>query len=278
MIERIPYICCPICNHTSEDSDVIGKYSVVEHPLWTPDFETSIEWRVCRNCGHVHASGYFSNDDLLKLAQNTPAEQQPGVAAEANRLNASSTVAWVDQRSLERGPSSFVTAPFSKFGHCRWLDVGIGSGALLAASNELGYDTTGLDIRPDTVKEFREYGALEGNFETIDPAKLESPFDVISMADVLEHMAFPVSALQKAQALLRPGGLLYLSTPNGSSYAFKELDLAGTNPYWHELEHYHIFELEQLVKLLAEQGLLVQSARASLSYRLGIELIAAKRM
>src|SRR5207249_2223304 len=43
------------------------------------------------------------------------------------------------------------------------------------------------------------------------------PFDAVVMADVIEHLADPVAALRHCSALLRPGGVLCVITPDPSS-------------------------------------------------------------
>ncbi len=49
--------------------------------------------------------------------------------------------------------------------------------------------------------------------------------DVISMADVLEHMPYPKTSLQHAAGLLRPGGLIFVSMPNSDSLSWRYLFL-----------------------------------------------------
>ena len=48
-------------------------------------------------------------------------------------------------------------------------------------------------------------------------APVDGPFDVITMWHVLEHLAEPVAALERAAELLAPGGMLIVSVPNNSS-------------------------------------------------------------
>ena len=277
MFERILYTQCPVCGSYSAAEPIVAT-SVIEHPLWTPKFPRTIRWLSCTTCEHWFTNGYFSTEALSELARLTPPGQAPGHNPEEGRLAASRIVQWVDDAE-KRWPSMLRT----------WLDVGIGSGALLATANEFGYDTTGLDIRAETCEEFAEYGAIYSSFEDF-PSKgvatngsvgakplLFAPcegFDVISMGDVLEHLPFPKAALEKAHALLSKDGLLYLATPNADSYAWAKLDMNGENPYWKELEHFHIFTLARLVELLKDVGFQSVTARASVQYRLGVEVLA----
>jgi SAM-dependent methyltransferase len=99
--------------------------------------------------------------------------------------------------------------------------------------------------------------------------------DVVSMADVLEHMPFPRRALRRAAELLAPGGLLFLSMPNADSFVWQASTRAGANPYWGEIEHYHNFGRKRLTELLGECGFEVRRYGISLRYRMCMELVAA---
>jgi 2-polyprenyl-3-methyl-5-hydroxy-6-metoxy-1,4-benzoquinol methylase len=104
----------------------------------------------------------------------------------------------------------------------------------------------------------------------------KQPFRVISLADVLEHMPFPRAALDRVHHMLQPDGLVFISMPNMDSLVWKELDRQGKNPYWHELEHYHIFTRERLYQLLNETRFRPVDFAVSQRYISGMEVIAAK--
>jgi len=135
----------------------------------------------------------------------------------------------------------------------RWLEIGFGNGALLTTAAEFGYEAVGFDLREESVRRMRELGyeAHCADFMTYDAPR---SFDVVSMADVLEHMPFPRPALRHARKLLKPGGLLFVSMPNMDSFAWKELEREKRNPYWGELEHFHNFGRARLHALLEETG------------------------
>src|SRR5262249_55429731 len=99
----------------------------------------------------------------------------------------------------------------------RWLDIGYGEGGLLRIAQRRGWTCFGTEISPVAL----EFGALQGWVVAADPiADPRFPvqgFDVISMIELLEHVPDPDQVLKTAACLLRPGGVLYLTTPNADS-------------------------------------------------------------
>jgi 2-polyprenyl-3-methyl-5-hydroxy-6-metoxy-1,4-benzoquinol methylase len=86
------------------------------------------------------------------------------------------------------------------------------------------------------------------------PLRFELMPDVLSMNDVLAQVPQPREALRKAAQVLAPGGVLIVSTPDIASSGWKLLESAKANPYWTDLERYHVFSREQLMALIAEAG------------------------
>lgn len=80
----------------------------------------------------------------------------------------------------------------------------------------------------------------------------ENNFDVITMFDVVEHLYNPVDALKKICRLLKPGGVVYLLTPDCESVFAK---LMGK--YWFEIkpkEHIYYFSKSTLRLLFEKSG------------------------
>lgn len=106
-----------------------------------------------------------------------------------------------------------------------WLDVGFGNGALLGTAAEFGFEVVGLDLREEAVRRMKVFG-FEAHCVPLERFSPRGPIDVLSFADVLEHMPFPRVALAKAHALLRPGGLVFASMPNMDCFQWRALDAA----------------------------------------------------
>jgi len=74
------------------------------------------------------------------------------------------------------------------------------------------------------------------------------------MIDCLDRTPFPGRTLAALNKIMRPGGVLFLSTLNMDSIVWRALDATGTNPYWAELEHCHNFTRARVVSLLQSYG------------------------
>ena len=76
-----------------------------------------------------------------------------------------------------------------------------------------------------------DFNELPTDTQSIKHTKLHIPLhcrvDVLSMADVLEHMPWPRAALGRAAQMLRPGGILFLSMPNSDSVSWRYVVWCG---------------------------------------------------
>jgi 2-polyprenyl-3-methyl-5-hydroxy-6-metoxy-1,4-benzoquinol methylase len=116
----------------------------------------------------------------------------------------------------------------------RALDVGCAAGFCLQALRERGFEPYGVEVSPTIASHATE----RLGFDTVHVGTLESApfsdgfFDLITMWDVVEHVPDPRALLERAHALLRPGGLLVLETQDIDS-AFARL----LGRRWHHFKH-----------------------------------------
>lgn len=102
----------------------------------------------------------------------------------------------------------------------RLIDVGCGAGFFLEQAGKRGWDVFGVEFSDLSVSRCREKGIqMEKGVLDISNYELES-FDVVTSFEVLEHINNPIEEFSKFKALLRKGGLLYVTTPN-YGYIFK---------------------------------------------------------
>jgi 2-polyprenyl-3-methyl-5-hydroxy-6-metoxy-1,4-benzoquinol methylase len=211
---------------------------------------------------HVFVDGYFTPEALTILFSSTHSNQTPGNDVEAARYISARMVRAVNN----------VLSTSSR----RWLDIGFGNGALMTTAEEFGFDVVGLNLRESSVELMRTFG-LEAHavkFEDYQPAER---FDVISMADVLEHMPFPKGALRQAFDLLNnDDGVLFLSMPNSDAFVWRFLDQGAANPYWGEIEHYHNLGRRRRYDLLDQFGFEPVHYGVSERYRACMEVASRK--
>jgi 2-polyprenyl-3-methyl-5-hydroxy-6-metoxy-1,4-benzoquinol methylase len=102
----------------------------------------------------------------------------------------------------------------------RVLDVGFGGGAFLENALALGWEVAGVDTDLITVNNAKVRGlnVRHGGIEAF--ADQLSSFDFITINHVIEHVHYPVETLRLAHKLLKPGGRLWLDTPNINSFGY----------------------------------------------------------
>ena len=217
----------------------------------------------------MFAEGYFNQAAEALLFSATPPGQEPGDDVERQRA------LWAG--AVERVSAHLDAAP-QRAGAAlgRWLDVGFGNGSLIFTAAEWGYQPLGLDLRASGVAKLQALGFEARRCDLLE-LKEPSAFQVVSLADVIEHLAFPRQTLAHAATLLAPQGLLFVSTPNIDTAVWRALDAQGANPYWGELEHYHCFSRARLYALLRECGYEPIHYDVSPRYRCGMDVIARKR-
>jgi len=263
---RIAFAACPLCGSTAH-KDLLGA-DCSKHPLYRPSLPETMTWFECSDCQHVYTDGYFDEAAKTLLLRHQPQSQNVGQDMESLRLPAGKILSRIVQHHAPEGD---------------WLDVGFGNGSLLFTAEEWGFRPVGLDLRPENISLFSQLGyeAYRGTIEDYAThLAQETPaqrFSVISFADVLQQMPFPVEALKAAHGLLADKGVLFLSMPNHDTMLWRLLHANMINPYWGEIEHYHSFSRKRLFALLDACGFTPVDYQVSESIRIGMEVIAIRR-
>ncbi len=156
------------------------------------------------------------------------------------------------------------------------LDVGCGSGGFLFQLKKrwpTDYEILGTDVSggPLDYAESRGVPVARGDFlrsaETQLRAKggqehaeqeLRAPFDVVTLWAVAEHLAEPKQFLEKADALLKPGGVCFVLVPNLRSLAVR---LLGAKYRYVYPQHLNYFSAQTLGQLGQSVGLDVVATR-----------------
>jgi 2-polyprenyl-3-methyl-5-hydroxy-6-metoxy-1,4-benzoquinol methylase len=131
------------------------------------------------------------------------------------------------------------------------LDVGCHTGIFLSVARQAGWQVAGVEPSRWSAQCARKRG-LDVYCGTLAEAPYRpGSFDVVTMWDVIEHLADPREELQQAHRLLRPGGLLAVSTMNVDTWFPK---LLGRRWPWYMQMHLYYFDPRTLSRMLAESG------------------------
>jgi SAM-dependent methyltransferase len=97
------------------------------------------------------------------------------------------------------------------------VEIGSAQGNMSLLLAEQGYRVQAIDLNPA----FLEYSKLKyergditwihSNLEDLDNSH---PFDAVILAEIIEHCAWPEKVIASAVKLLKPGGIVIVTTPN----------------------------------------------------------------
>lgn len=136
-------------------------------------------------------------------------------------------------------------------GHGRLLDAGCNEGRGLLLYRRNGFDAEGLELNPVAAEVARARGFVV-HTATLDELPGEQEYDVIILANVLEHTQEPTVTLRDVYRLLRPGGQVWISCPNAKSWMRKCFGSRWIN--WHIPFHTVHFSAETLSDQLRQSG------------------------
>lgn len=148
-------------------------------------------------------------------------------------------------------------APFRRTG--RLLEVGCASGGFLEAAREAGWEALGVEIAEKLARVGRERGL---DIRTCDICDADLPadwFDVAALNMVIEHVPSPGKVARELYRVLRPGGALWMHTPNYASTAIRMAPDESNYPP----AHLSCFTPATLSRLCREAGFRVRYVRTT---------------
>jgi SAM-dependent methyltransferase len=198
----------------------------------------------CRHCGTVHQPDLPAGPELYalyrKMRDDHYLDEEAGRRRTANRL--------LDLIAAEDGPP--VRADGTRK---RLLDVGCGPGLLLDEARRRAYEVLGLELSDASLAHARD--ALNLPVEPTALADFDGgPFDVIVLADVIEHLDDVPAGLDRCRELLAPGGTLCVVTPDPGSRTAR---LAGGGWWGYVPAHTFLLPRGTLRRLLTDRGLAI---------------------
>lgn len=197
-------IACPLCGG--------DEYDVVRAAQAAPDvtaFRASSDDKLmeqlvrCRGCELVYVNPRI--DEGLLVESYASAVDPQFIAQNPERIR---TFAGLLKKSLPR-PAPGTTL----------LDVGCAGGAFLVAAREYGFAATGVEPSRWLAESGRSQYGVDIRDGILSPGMFpDASFDVITLWDVIEHVAEPAALLATIHRLLKPEGRLLVNYPDYGSW------------------------------------------------------------
>ena len=237
---------CPVCK--GESAKVYRKAKrVSESPNYSVTKPTYGAWATlffCKGCGVIFVYPLPSQEELTSLYGKM--EDKAYLEEETMR------------REMAGRGLSFIEKYAPRKG--RLLDVGCFAGFFLDVARHRGWEGVGIEPSAWGRKVAEERFSLPVLGATLEEASFPaSSFDAVVLVDTLEHLRDPRSTLEETRRILKPGGILYVSTPDVGSLTARLL----RNRWWgFRPEHLVYFSKKSLNTLLKETGFSILSRRS----------------
>ncbi len=235
------YRDCPCCGRDDsevlfksdmrrDDFDVLLDYSMEEYDshLWGRYVE-------CRNCHLIYMNPLekvSKTNEYYRKARNTHAS----IVRESCLRTAQSQLRLIQKHAGGRD----------------LLDIGCAQGFFLFSASKAGYTARGVEISQDAVAYARNEFDLDVEAKPFEELRFgEAHFDVVTLWQVLEHVPHPLVMLKEVHRILKPDGLVVVSTPNIGGIPAKILKRK-----WWDIKRLHInqFATRTLTHVLRNAG------------------------
>jgi 2-polyprenyl-3-methyl-5-hydroxy-6-metoxy-1,4-benzoquinol methylase len=142
------------------------------------------------------------------------------------------------------------------------LDVGCGIGNFLVAAREAGWQAAGIEVSEKAAAIARRRGLDVETTRLEESRRPAGMFDAVTLWDVIQHLEDPAVTLRAVHEKLRPGGVVFLETPDEGFWmraAFRgafvlsqgRIDLLN---YFYHPEHRLYFTAMTLRRVLEKAG------------------------
>ena len=193
----VPCLLCKSDSHTEVESHFGDPYRASNSITRTV---------ICNQCGLIYSNPQPGLEQLEQLYSGSYGGQRTNVP---DRF-------YISRKDYDASLRiDFIKRVLPSLKPGRALEIGAGAGNQLYALKSLGWDVEGVEPTPgyaSFAREKFEVEVIEGYFDK-NIYEPES-FDLIIMAEVLEHFPDPVDLLNSLHGILKPEGYIYIDVPN----------------------------------------------------------------
>jgi len=134
----------------------------------------------------------------------------------------------------------------------RLCEVGFGNAQFLHTARERGWEVCGVEVSEAACSWAATRHSLTVKLGLLEEVDIENQSaDVVASMETIEHMYDPVSFVKRAREVLRPGGVLFLTTPNAGCVTARMTGLAWRG---YVDGHTMLFPARRLSRFLESQG------------------------
>ena len=211
----------------------------------------------CASCGHINVpAGVVRRADGLTIYESDDSIFEADGNADY----------YFDDTNADAAREKLAyVARFAKPGG-RLFDVGASYGHFLVEAQKQ-YEASGIEVSPGATRWAQSTFHVDVSVGSVYDIPSSRAYDAVTFWDVVEHLDDPGAGLDRIRECLKPGGLLFLSTPDAGSLVARLMDAR-----WHYLDpiqHVNLFSRKTLVRLARDRGLsLVHYTYFGRSYRL----------
>lgn len=147
-------------------------------------------------------------------------------------------------------------------------DVGCGTGVFLDIAKGYGFSVCGVEINKELVGFAKDNFSVDVFFGRLEEIKFPNDsFDVVTLWDMIEHIAQPSRLLKEINRILRRGGLVAIETPNIDSLLHKLALFCyyGSLKKWtkpieiYNVHHLHYFSPSTIKRYIESHGFCITS-------------------
>jgi 2-polyprenyl-3-methyl-5-hydroxy-6-metoxy-1,4-benzoquinol methylase len=217
---------CPVCN--SDQSQILGKKS-------------NVTYVQCSNCSLVYADPIPELESLSKIYVYK-AYDKPKL-----RLNLRAL-----RLTLRIAPLMFLNNGRN------FLDIGCNRGIAVEAARWLGFRSIGLDLNSNAIEQAKKDFPRSNYYnETLQAfSKRGLKFDIVYCTEVIEHIPDIHSFMSALVSLLKPGAILFFTTPDAGHFRVDKADMLK----WREVrpKHISLYNKKSISFLFAMHGISIR--------------------